>query len=96
MNKYEAMFIIKPDLSEEEKKSVFDQIGEAVTKNKGVINQAAVWSERKKLAFPIKKFQDGIYYLVNFDLGTQALEKIRYTYKLNESIIRLLIIKLDK
>lgn len=47
MNKYEAMFIIKPDLSEEEKKSVFEQISEAVIKNNGKINQAAVWSERK-------------------------------------------------
>ncbi|MBU0504145.1 MAG: 30S ribosomal protein S6 [Candidatus Omnitrophota bacterium] len=95
MNKYEAMFIIKPDLSEEDKKLVFEQIAEAITKNSGKISQAAVWSEKKKLAFSIKKFQEGTYYLVNFDLGTQALEKIRYAYKLNESIIRLLIIKIS-
>ena len=31
MNKYEAMFIIKPELSEEEKKTLFAQIAEAIT-----------------------------------------------------------------
>ncbi|MBM3243552.1 MAG: 30S ribosomal protein S6, partial [Candidatus Omnitrophica bacterium] len=35
MNKYEAMFIVKPDLSEEDKNSLFQQINDIVAKHKG-------------------------------------------------------------
>jgi ribosomal protein S6 len=35
MNNYEAMFIIKPELPEEEKKTLFAQIAEAITKHGG-------------------------------------------------------------
>jgi hypothetical protein len=37
MNKYEAMLIVKPDLSDEDKKALFKQVDEAVTKNGGQI-----------------------------------------------------------
>lgn len=91
MNKYEAMFIVKPDLSEEERKSLFNQIGDAVTKNKGTVDSAAVWAERKKLLFPIKRNLEGMYYLMNFSIGTSAIKDIRHAYKLNENILRVLI-----
>ena len=91
MKTYEAMFILKPDLAEDEKKNVFTQISDAITKNQGSISSAAVWSEKRKLCFPIKKCHDGLYYLVNFSIPTSAIAKLREAYKLNEYIIRVLI-----
>jgi small subunit ribosomal protein S6 len=95
MKKYEAMFIIKPDLSEDEKKALFTQIEDAVVKNNGKVLQANVWSERKKLYFPMKKQHEGIYYLVNFNVPPEAAVKIRQAYKLNEGILRFLITKIE-
>ena len=57
MKKYEAMFIIKPDLSEEEKKALFAQISDSIAKNNGSILQSSIWQERKKLFFVIKKYR---------------------------------------
>lgn len=94
MNKYEAMFIIKPDLSEDEKKNLFNQINDAVAKNNGTVSGANIWSEKRKLYFPIKKYREAIYYLVNFSIGVSAIAEIRNTYKLNENILRVLITKL--
>ncbi|MFH0935583.1 MAG: 30S ribosomal protein S6 [Candidatus Omnitrophota bacterium] len=94
MNKYEAMFVIKPDLSEEERKNLFKQIADAVTKNNGSVSSGAVWSEKKKLIFPIKKQQEGAYYLLNFELPPQAIGQINHAYKLNENILRVLITRL--
>lgn len=96
MNKYEAMFIIKPDLSEEEKKTLFNQISDTVVKNNGSASGGSIWSEKRKLYFPIKKYQDGIYYLMNFSTPSEAISKIRHTYKLNENILRVLITKINK
>jgi len=94
MRKYEAMFIIRPDLAEEEKKTLFNQLSDAVTKNKGSISQAAVWSEKRNLIFAIKKYREGIYYLMNFTLDPALITEIKRAYKLNEGILRVLITKI--
>ena len=95
MNKYEAMFIIKPELSEEEKKTLFAQIAEAITKYGGEVTTAAVWSERRKFFFPIKKHLEGVYYLAAFNLPPLAVKDIRHAYNLNENILRVLISSLE-
>ncbi len=92
MNKYEAMFIVKPDLSESARKELFEQIKEAVVKNSGEVTNAAVWSERRKLTFPLRKQQEGVYYLVNVNLPPEAITKLKYAFKLNEQILRVLIL----
>ncbi len=95
MNKYEVMFIIKPDLSQDQKKALFNQISDALTKNKGNVLQAAIWSEKRRLCFPIKKYQEALYYLMNFSLDPLAITELRRVYKLNENILRVLITKVD-
>ena len=94
MNKYEAIFIVKPDLSEDERKALLAQITDLMTKNNGQISSADLWSERRKLTFPIKKQQEGVYYLINFTLPGEAVAKIREAYRINESILRVLISRL--
>ena len=37
MNKYEAMFIIKPDLGQESMNTLFDRINDVITKNEGKV-----------------------------------------------------------
>ena len=95
MKKYEAMFIVKPDLSQEERKTLFGSISEAVTKNNGNVSSGAVWLERRKLYFPIKRNQEGLYYLLDFTLPPQAVKEIRQAYKLNENILRVLVTSLE-
>jgi len=95
MNKYEALFIIKPDLSEEERKNLFNQINEAVSKNQGNVSQGSVWAERKKLFSTIGKCREGLYYLLNFSVTPSAIKEINHAYKLNENILRVLITKIE-
>lgn len=91
MRKYEAMFIVRPDLTEEEKKNLFSQINDTVTKNNGTPTQASVWAEKRKLFFPLKKYREGVYYLMNFNVAPEQIIKIRHAYQLNENILRVLI-----
>jgi small subunit ribosomal protein S6 len=95
MVKYEAMFIVKPDLSEDERKTLFSQIGDAVAKAKGQLLDASVWSEKRKLIFAIKKHNEGLYYLMSFSLPPLAVKELIQAYKLNENILRVLITKLE-
>ncbi|MFA6350348.1 MAG: 30S ribosomal protein S6 [Candidatus Omnitrophota bacterium] len=95
MNKYEAMFIIKPDLGEEDRKALFNQISEVIVKNEGQVTNASIWAERKRLFFPLKRYKEGTYYLVNFTSPGLALTKISNIFKMNESILRNLIVALE-
>lgn len=91
MANYEAMFIVNPNVNEEQKKEITAHLNDAILKNQGEVVSAAVWSEKRKLAYPIKKFHEGIYYLINFKAEPGSILKLKQVYKLNESIIRLLI-----
>ena len=91
MNKYEAMCIVKPDLSEDQRKTLFGQISDIVTKNGGKVISADVWAEKRPLTFTIKKQHEGVYYLVVFNVPADAITKMKYAFNLNESIVRVLI-----
>jgi len=102
MKKYEAMFIIKPDLKEEEKTAAMKNIKEQIAKHEGVVTQDQIWAERRKLAydlFPVGggvRIKEGLYYLVNFDSDPSAISAIKGGYSLNENILRFMILKLDE
>ena len=95
MNKYEAMVIVKPDLSDEDKKTLFKQIDDAIIKQSGQITQSGVWAERRKLCFPINKFMEGIYYLSAFTAPAGAIKEVRSIFRINESILRFLFTRMD-
>ena len=92
MHKYEAMFIVKPDMSEQDQKDVFAQIQEVVAKNNRQLVNANIWSEKRRLTFPIKKQQEGVYYLAYFDAPPDSITKMKYAFKLNENILRVMIL----
>lgn len=96
MNKYEIMCILKPDLPEEERKTLCGQLSDIITKNGGEVVQAAVWSERRKMYFPLKRFHEGVYYLINLMAPPEAIKEIRQAYGLNENLLRFLISAVDK
>jgi len=91
-NKYEAVFIIRLDLSEDEKKNLFNQINDTILKSKGEIISSSIWLDKQKFTFPIKKYAEGLYYLVVFNLESRAaVSGLTSAYRLNENILRLLI-----
>ncbi|MBU3911721.1 MAG: 30S ribosomal protein S6 [Candidatus Omnitrophica bacterium] len=92
MNKYEAMFVLKPDLGKEDLDKVLSHVQDNITKNKGSIDEVKEWG-RNKLAYPIEKHKEGIYYLVNFQIDPGTISAIKRVFTLNESILRSLVTK---
>lgn len=102
MKKYEAMFIIKPDLKDEEKALVMKAIKDQVVKHQGTLTADQVWADRRRLAYDIfpvgggTRYKEGMYYLINFDSPTSAIAALKTNYHLNENILRFIILKLDE
>lgn len=91
MNTYEAMFLVNIFSSAKANDEALARIKDTVVKNGGNILAAQIWAEKRKLGFPIKKKSEATYYLVNFKLDPQLVDKLRQEYKLNEDVLRVLI-----
>ena len=96
MNKYELMTIVNATLSQEEKDAIFKEATETVARNGGKVINNQVWLDRHKFTFVLKKCTQGTYYLINFDCPAANVLKIKQTLKLNEKVLRFLILRLDK
>ncbi|NQT75304.1 MAG: 30S ribosomal protein S6 [Candidatus Omnitrophica bacterium] len=90
MEHYEGIFVFKPDLAKDRIDKVLGQIKETIEKNKGSQDEVKEWG-KQRMAYPVKKNKEGIYYLINFHIDPDAVAKIRKTFGLNESILRVLI-----
>lgn len=90
MNNYDGLFIIKPDLKEEDAKNVYKMISETVVKNGGSVKKEDVWG-RRLLAYPVNKFKEGYYYKLEFAAPAATIAKSEAAYKLSADILRTMI-----
>lgn len=95
MDKYELTVIVRPELTEEERDKVLTKVEELITTPGGTVLSRDMWG-RRELAYPIKKYTEGVYVLFTFNSSKEAIKDIDYRVKINDDIIRYLLIKADK
>ena len=96
MRKYEIMFIVKSDTTDEERKEIVSNLENAFTKNKATITLSKELGQRE-LAYEIKKCKSGFYYLYNIEANDDAaVNEFKRLAKIEENVIRDLVINLDK
>jgi len=95
---YELMTIVTPDVSEEELTGVLNQVVSYVTNAGGTLidmNRESPWG-RRRLAYPIRHggrdVRDGFYTLYHFRIDPSRVIEVERDLKLNERIIRYLIV----
>ena len=92
MNKYEIMFIVKADLSEDEEKATVKSFEKVLTDmGAKIVNSKDLG--QKKLAYEIKKQVRGYYHLLNVECDSKAVKEFDRKALIDEKIIRHLIIK---
>lgn len=92
MRKYEIMYIIRPNIEEEAKKALTERFSTILTDNGAEIAEAKEWGKRR-LAYEINDFRDGYYQLVKVSATPAAVEEFSRLAKINEDIIRHIVIK---
>lgn len=93
MNSYELMFILRPDLSEEQVTQQRRKYFDLLKDNGAQKVEIKVWGKRR-LAYPIGKYQDGIYILANIVSDGSQFVMIERSMRLSEEVIRYLTSKL--
>jgi small subunit ribosomal protein S6 len=93
-NVYEALFIFDTNKYARDIAGVSGQIAQIVQKHGGEILANRLWEERR-LAYPIDGQRKGTYWLAYFKLDSKNLTAIEREFRLSESILRSLTLKVD-
>ncbi len=91
MQKYEGMLIIRPQLNEEKRAEIIKKMEQLINHEGGKVKNFQLWGQRR-LAYEINKEKEGFYYLFHFFIAPQAIDKIKKVCRLDEDILRLLIV----
>jgi len=91
---YEMVFVIKPDVAEENLNPIVDKVSLLITNRDGIISGMERWGKRK-LAYPIKHFTEGYYILGRFKIRPSATREIEANLLISEEIIRFLLVKIE-
>jgi small subunit ribosomal protein S6 len=94
MRDYEAVFITSADLNSEEQAELLDRVRGFVARFEGQICREYLWG-RRKLAYPIKKKDYGIYHLWYLSGDGAMLEELERQFGYSEQVIRAQIIKVE-
>jgi small subunit ribosomal protein S6 len=92
---YETIFIVKPDLGEEETKGLTAKVQEIIASMKGDFKRLEDWGARK-LAYPIEKFARGRYYYLRFDGDAPLIAELERRLRLDDKVLRYQSVKLEK
>ena len=94
MNKYEIMFIVKPDLEETVIKKEADSLKKVLTDKKvNMIEEKAMG--QRELAYEIKKYKNGYYFLFVVEAPAEATAEFDRLARINENILRHLIVRVE-
>ena len=94
MRNYEIMFILSTQLTDEEKQAGVKLVEDTLAKAGAVEIKTEVWGERK-LAYPIKKKENGYYVLTLFQMDGTGLTEVEAKLKITETILKYMIVKND-
>ncbi len=95
MKRYEVMFIVKPDLEEANINKVAEEMKQILINNKATIIEEKQMGQ-KELAYEMNKYKTGYYFLYVVEAeDAKATQEFDRLSKINEDIIRSLIIKVD-
>ena len=94
MTNYEIMFILSTQLTDEEKKANVEKV-EEVLANAGATEVKTEIMGDRKLAYPIKKKENGYYVLTTFQADGTKFTEIESKLNINESILKYMIVKND-
>ena len=92
MNKYEGIFIFKPDLAEKDLEGEYSKAEEAIKKHEGRVEKSEKMG-KKALTYIIKKFRDGFFLFLDFEAPPHVIKSLMELFKHNNNILRVMITK---
>ena len=94
INKYETLFVINANKTEEETTALVDKF-KALIESNGTIESVDEWG-RRRLAYPIDDVAEGYYVLVNFSAKADFPAELERVFGITDGILRNMTIKKEE
>ena len=94
MNKYESVIIINPSVDEEKEKALIKQYTDMIN-NDGKVEKVEELG-KKKLAYEVKKNQEGIYVVFYFEANPELIAELERNYRIVDEIIKFITIRVEE
>jgi len=92
MKNYEVMFVVRPNLEDEATNVVAENMKKVLESKKATINEV-VNMGRRELAYEVKKFNNGSYFLFKITGDKEAVKEFDRVANINEDIIRHIVVR---
>lgn len=95
MRTYELMFIVRPDMPEEEQERLLSTLETHVTTAGGSIKNVERMGKRR-LAYAVRRFQEGIYVLLTIEGNGAVTQEVERRLRVTEPVIKFLTVRVDE
>ncbi|HET7105028.1 MAG TPA: 30S ribosomal protein S6 [Terracidiphilus sp.] len=92
---YEVMFIVRPDAAEEDVDKLIAGFTTAVTTGGGVVKSVEKMG-RRKLAYLVRKFNDGNYVLLTVEANGAVVLELERRLRVTEQVIKFITVRIDE
>ncbi len=94
-HEYEVVYVGQSGLDDEGVKALNERFAQTVANYGGQVSSTEPWG-RRNLAYPIKKHFSGHYVLQRFQMPAEGAHEVDRFLRLNEDVIRYLIVRTDE
>jgi len=94
MNTYETVFIVRPDLPQEELDKELEFYKNNIEQHGGTILKVEPWG-KQSMAYEIDNFREGVYFLIQFEANTDYNDEINMRFRYNENVMRYVVVAID-
>lgn len=84
---YELGIVINPEVGDEQARTLVERVTTIITNHGGQVVRVNAWG-RRRLAYPIQRFRDGLYFFFDLILDPSTIADIERNLRVNEDIIR--------
>lgn len=95
MRIYEVMFIVRPELPEEELDRLISQFEGVVTSTGGVVQKAEKWG-RRRLAYEVRRQREGQYILFTVESPPATVREFERRLKVSDQVLKFLTVRVDE
>ena len=92
---YEALFIVKPDATEEEIDALIETLSKNLATAGGTVDKVEKWGKRR-LAYRVEKNREGYYVLLQFTAEPQAVKEFERRMRVADMVIKFLTVRIDE
>jgi small subunit ribosomal protein S6 len=92
---YEIMFIVRPDVEEAEIDKLIEGFSANVTNGGGEVKSVEKMG-RRRLAYTVRKFNDGFYILLNIAAEGSLIAEIERRLRVSEQVIKFITVRMDE